>query len=185
MKNKLTLLFTFFALFALATPALAAPPEAEKVEAKADDSKEEAKAPAAEEKKDEAKADTKEEAKADEPAEVKTDEEAVEAAEGLYNAIANRNWALAVALGLTLLVFGLRKLKVLAKVPAKAVPWVTAAMAMVGYVAAALMTPGVAIGGAVMEGLAAGASAVGLWEMLLKHFLSGKKEEPVESGAED
>jgi hypothetical protein len=35
-----------------------------------------------------------------------------------------------------------------------------------------------------MEGLAAGASAVGLWEMLLKHFLGGKKEEPVESGGE-
>jgi hypothetical protein len=182
MKNKFTLLFTFFALFALATPALAAPPEAEKVEAKAEDPKEEAKAPAAEEKKDDAKTD---EAKADEPAEVKTDEEAVEAADGIYNAVVNRNWALAVALGLTLLVFGLRKMKVLAKVPAKAVPWVTAAMAMVGYVAAALMTPGVAIGGAIMEGLAAGASAVGLWEMLLKHFLGGKKEEPVESGTED
>lgn len=181
MKNRFLILFAFFAAFAITSPVLAEAPEpdAKAEEVKADDTKAaetgdekaDAKADATDEKADgdtDAKADTKE---------IETDEEAVEAATGLYTALANRDWALAIALGLTLLVFGLRKAKVLAKVPAKAVPWVTAVLAMGGYVAAALMTPGVAIGSALMEGAAAGAAAVGLWEMLFKHFLGNKKSE--------
>ncbi len=107
--------------------------------------------------------------------EVSTNEEAVEAAEGVYTAVTNRDWALVLALSLTLLVFILRKVNILSKVPAKAVPWVTAVIGMVGYVSAALMTPGVSIPMALMEGLAAGASAVGLWEMAGRHFLGSTK----------
>jgi len=185
MKNRFVLLFAFFAAFALTSPVLASAPEPD---AKAEEAK------AEEVKADDTKVaetgDAKVEEKADEKApeadgdtegktetkEIKTDEEAVEAAQGLYSALANRDWALAIAFGLMLLVFVLRKVKVLAKVPAKAIPWVTAGLAAAGYVVAALMTPGVAIGSAVMEGLAAGAAAVGLWEMLLKHFLGNKSE---------
>ena len=179
MKNQFLILFAFFAAFALTSPVLAGAPEpdAKAEEAKADDTKAgetgDEKADAKEDEKSDAKADT--EGKA-ETKEVTTDEDAVEAAEGLYTALANRDWALAIAFGLTLLVFVLRKVKVLTKVPAKFVPWVAAVLATAGYVAAALMTPGVAIGPAVMEGLAAGAAAVGLWEMLFKHFLGNKSE---------
>jgi hypothetical protein len=193
MKNRFLILFAFFAAFTLTSPALAEAPEPEtKVEAKADTKVEDTKAAEtgdekAEEKSD-AKADEKADEKGDEKAdtkEVETDEEAVEAAQGLYTALANRDWALAIAFGLMLLVFVLRKVKVLSKVPAKAIPWVTAVLATVGYVAAALMTPGVAIGSAVMEGAAAGAAAVGLWEMVLKHFLGGKSEAKSEEKSEE
>jgi hypothetical protein len=188
MKNRMMMLFAFLAAFVLSAPVLAAPPEGDApaaVEAAGEtgDTKAEAPAEKADEKAaHEAKADGTDDAK--EPKVVETDEEAIEAAEGLYSALVDRNWALAIAFGLTLLVFGLRKLKILDKVPAKTIPIVTAVLAMVGYVAAALMTPGVAIGPAVMEGFAAGAAAVGLWEMLFKHFLAGKKAEPEEEVAE-
>jgi len=108
-------------------------------------------------------------------AEISTNEEAVAEAKGVYDAVSNRDWALAIALGLTLVVFILRKVNILSKVPTKAVPWVTAIIGMVGYVSAALMTPGVSIPMALMEGLAAGASAVGLWEMAGRHFLGSTK----------
>jgi hypothetical protein len=180
MKNRLLFLVAFFAAFTLTSPVLAQPPEADAKteEVKADDTKveEKAEAPAEEKAAPEAKAEDGDTEGKAATKEIETDEEAVEAASGLYTALANRDWALAIALGLTLLVFILRKVKVLAKVPSKAVPWVTAVLAMGGYVAAALMTPGVAIGPALMEGAAAGAAAVGLWEMLLKHFLGTKSE---------
>lgn len=201
MSRYLQLLFALF-FITLSTPALASPPEggdAPAADAKADDAKadapaEDAKADAkaeeakADDAKEDAKADdAKEEAKAtdgdgtggDEKAdtkEIETDEEAVEAAGDLYKALTDRNWALALAFGLALLVWLLRKVKVLSKVPAKAVPWVSAGLAAAGYVVAALMSGGAALGTALMEGAAAGAAAVGLWEMLLKHFLGGKKE---------
>jgi len=174
MKNRLLFLVAFFAAFALTSPVLAQLPEpdAKTEEVKADDTKVEEKA-APEAKAEDAAGDTEGKAAT---TEIETDEEAVETASGLYTALANRDWALAIAFGLTLLVFILRKVKVLSKVPSKAVPWVTAVLAMVGYVAAALMTPGVVIGSALMEGAAAGAAAVGLWEMLFKHFLGTKSE---------
>ena len=180
MKNKLTLLFTFFALFAFASPVYgfqAAEGTTGAVEAKADaEGTTGAEAPAATTAGDTTgAADTTTGGEAA-PVEANSDEEAVAAAKGLYSAIADRNWALAVAFGLTLLVFGLRKLKVLAKVPAKAVPWVTAALAIAGYVAAALMAPGAALGEAALTGLAAGASAVGLWEMVLKHLFPAQDD---------
>lgn len=186
MKNRMMMLFAFLTAFVLSAPVLAAPPTAEApaaVDAAGETGDTKVAAPAAEKAAPEAKAVVAEDAK--EPAVVESDDAAIESAEGLYTALVNRNWALAIALGLTLLVFGLRKIKLLDKVPAKLIPIVTAALAMVGYIAAALMTPGVAIGPAVMEGFAAGAAAVGLWEMLFKHFLASKKDEPeAESEAE-
>jgi len=48
---------------------------------------------------------------------------------------------------------------------------------MAGYVAAALMVDGAVVLDAVLGGLTTGAAAVGLWEMVFKHFLGSKKEE--------
>lgn len=187
MHRYTHLVLLLLIVFGWSFPAVAQPSADDaKVEAKADEKADDAKA---DEDKTE---DAKEDAKADEKAvretdgtdgtddgkaeskEIETDEEAVEAAQGAYNALANRNWALGISFGLMLLVFILRKVKVLSKVPAKAVPWVTAVLGMAGYVAAALMTPGVSIGSALLEGAAAGAAAVGLWEMVLKHALGNK-----------
>jgi hypothetical protein len=179
------MLWAFMAAFMLASPAMAQPPaEDTKADAK-EDTKADAPAAAEGETKEEAKAEEKADEKAegddakaeDAPAEIKTDEEAVEAAGELINAIQQKHWGLAVGLGLTLLVFGLRKVKVLAKVPAKALPWVTAVLGVLGYVAAALMVDGADLMDAAMGGLMTGAAAVGLWEMVLKNFLGGKKAE--------
>jgi len=189
MKNRFITLLVFLAAFTITTPAFAGPPAADEKaatdekadDAKADDAKAEEKA---EEKADE-KAEEKSgdggdaEAKSDEKSDdgvIETDEEAVEAAHGLVGAIQQKHWALALGLGLSLLVFGLRKAKVLAKVPSKALPWVTAALGIVGYIAVALQGGG-DIMDAVWGGAVTGVAAVGLWEMILKNFLGSKSSE--------
>jgi len=191
MRSRFTLLLGFLAAFAISSPVVAAPEaeeakaeEAKPEEAKAEEAKaEEAKAEEAkaeEAKAEEAKAEEPkaeeakaEEAKAEEPKEIETDEEAVEAAKDLITAIHEKHWALVIGLGLSLLVFILRKVKVLAKVPKKALPWVTAALGIMTYVAAALMAEDANLSDALLGGAMAGAAAVGLWEMLLKNFLGG------------
>ena len=192
MMNRFTVLLAFLAVFMITTPAFAGQPETDakaddaKAEGTADDAKTEEKADEAkadEAKADEAKADdvktddVKTDEKADGPAEIKYDEEAVEAVGGLLKAIQTKHWGLAVGLGLSLLVFGLRKAKVLAKVPAKALPWVTAVLGVVGYVAAAMMVEGADLMDAAMGGAMTGAAAVGLWEMNLKNFLGATASE--------
>lgn len=194
MKNRMMMLLAFLAVFAFSAPALAAPPVGDDAAETGDSGSTGASEEVKEEDTD--GADTEGDTEGVEgdtdgavmgtgtggedagPAdEIETDEEAVEAAKGLYNAIQQKQWALALGLGLSLLVFGLRRLDVLSKVPAKAVPWVTSGLAVVGYVIAALMTEGAVISDAVLGGITAGVAAVGLWEMLLKHFL-GAKEDP-------
>lgn len=204
MRDRVMLLLTFLAAFAITTPAFAQPPaedakaetDTKTDEAKADDVKaDEAKADEKEEaksdeKKDDAKAAEGDEARADEDGkaekaddgQIATDEEAVEAAKGLLTAIHQKHWALALGLGLSLLVFGLRKAKVLSKVPSKALPWVTAVLGIVGYIAVALSVEGADIMDAVWGGAVTGAAAVGLWEMVLKNFLGGKKSSDGGSG---
>lgn len=200
MRNPFMLLLLFVAAFTISAPVLAQPPaedakadDAKADDAKADDTKTDAKADETKtEEKADAESDTKEaaetgdggddEAKDDGAKAIETDEEAVEAAQGLYAALQAKHWSLALGFGLALLVFVLRKVKVLAKVPAKALPWVTAALGIVGYISAALMTDGVSMMDAVMSGFMAGAAAVGLWEMVLKNFLGKKKESEGGSG---
>jgi hypothetical protein len=84
-------------------------------------------------------------------------------------------WGALVAALLTLFIFLVRKAGLLAKVPKKALPWVAAAVAMVGDVAAAL-TSGAPVADAMLQGLMLGAAAVGFWEMALKHALKPSKE---------
>lgn len=91
---------------------------------------------------------------------------------GAKNAASGGHWAAFVGFALMLLVWVARKV-VPALIPTKAVPWVPTGLAMVGYVGSALATDG-DWKQAVVQGFIAGASAVGLWEMLFKHFLAKK-----------
>jgi hypothetical protein len=124
----------------------------------------------AEAKADEAKAD---EAKAEaKPAEPETASEAWAIGKMMIEAFKSKNWGLAVGLLLMLLVFVLRKTPVLAKVPTKAMPWVAAALGIVGSVSTGLAS-GVLWYEALIHGVFLGAAATGLWEMIFKHV--GKK----------
>jgi len=132
----------------------------------------EAEAPA----KDEAPAD---EAKADEaPAPTPEQiDDAVESVSLLVDALQSKNWALAIGILLSLLVAFANKFGLKDKVGSKALPWVTSGVAVVGAIGAALMA-GVSIMEAASQGLVAGVAAIGGWEMILKHLLAAKKEEP-------
>ena len=132
----------------------------------------EAEAPA----KDEAPAD---EAKADEaPAPTPEQiDDAVESVSLLVDALQSKNWALAIGILLSLLVAFVNKFGLKDKVGSKALPWVTSGVAVVGAIGAALMA-GVSIMEAASQGLVAGVAAIGGWEMILKHLLAAKKEEP-------
>jgi len=130
-----------------------------KAEAKADEAK------ADEAKADEAKAEAK-------PAEPETASEAWAIGKMMIEAFKSKNWGLAVGLLLMLLVFVLRKTPVLAKVPTKAMPWVAAALGIVGSVSTGLAS-GVLWYEALIHGVFLGAAATGLWEMIFKHV--GKK----------
>ena len=196
MKNRIMMLLAFLAVFAISAPALAAPPAGDvAAETGAAEDKDDGEAPKGDLPADEDAPKTDLPAddstsgdtggEADGPAkEIESDEEAVETAKSLYNALQEKQWALALGLGLSLLVFGIRRTGLMDRVPSKALPWVTTGLAVVSYVIAALMAEGASIPDALLGGATAGAAAVGLWEMLLKHFLSAKKEEAAEADAD-
>lgn len=95
----------------------------------------------------------------------------------LVKAARNGNWIFFTGLLIMLLIFVLNKfVKLKERLPANAVPWVSAALGIVGSIAIQLTT-GIPWGQALLQGLTAGVAAVGLWEMLFKHFLK-KKAEP-------
>ena len=121
--------------------------------------------------KDEAKAD---EAPAPTPEQI---DDAVESVSLLVDALQSKNWALAIGILLSLLVAFANKFGLKDKVGSKALPWVTSGVAVIGAIGAALMA-GVSIMEAASQGLVAGVAAIGGWEMILKHLLAAKKEEP-------
>lgn len=179
MTTRMTVLLAFLAAFLFTTPVLAAPPEDD---AKVDTNVADEGSPEPGESKTEPKSD---EGKSDEPgapAEIKSDEEALSALQQLMVAAKGGHWTLAVAAAVMLLVYVANKFGLAAKLGTKAVPWVCAGMAVGGYVAASLMVEGATVTSGVTNGIMAGATAVGLWEMLFKHFLGKKK--PVSSGAD-
>jgi hypothetical protein len=183
------MLLAFMAAFMLTSPAMAAPPEEKAAtEEKADDgAPEEAKADAGAPEEAKADAGTPDEAatggdtggaeEGDGPAEIKTDEEAVSAVEQIVSAAKGGQWSLVVALSIMLLVYLVKRFGLKDKLPSKVVPWAAAGLSMAGYVAAALMVDGAAMLDAALGGLATGAAAVGLWEMVFKHFLGSKSAE--------
>ena len=91
----------------------------------------------------------------------------------LVDALQNKNWGLAIGILLSLLVAFANKFGLKDKVGGKAVPWVTAGVAVLGAVGAAL-TAGVSVVEAASQGLVAGVAAIGGWEMVLKHILAPK-----------
>ncbi len=93
----------------------------------------------------------------------------------LVDALQNKNWGLAIGILLSLLVAFANKFGLKDKVGGKAVPWVTAGVAVLGAVGAAL-TAGVSVVEAASQGLVAGVAAIGGWEMVLKHILAPKSD---------
>ena len=77
-------------------------------------------------------------------------------------------WALAIGFLLMLGTWGLKK--VAPQLPSKSLPWIATGCSLVGYLSQALLQ-----GGdwrqALIHGFIAGATAVGLWEMIAKHLV--------------
>ena len=164
-------ILTFFFLL-LSAPVLAeGAPSALSVEAPA----EEVEAPA--DKVEEAPADKVEEAPADKVEAPSADqiEATTESVSLLVDALQSKNWALAIGILLSLLVSFANRFGLKNKVGGKAVPWVTAGVAVLGAVGAALMA-GISIMEAASQGLVAGVAAIGGWEMILKHILAPKSD---------
>ncbi len=93
----------------------------------------------------------------------------------LIEAANSGNWPLFAGVLVMLLVFLLDKLvKLKKRVPKSALPWVAAVLGVTTTMGAALTT-GIPIGQALIQGFTAGATAVGLWELIFKHWLKKKK----------
>lgn len=173
MRHILTFILLLVSVPALAQDAPSVPVEAPAVEAPAD----EAEAPADKVDEAEAPADKAEEASAEEPEAPSADqiEATTESVSLLVDALQSKNWALAIGILLSLLVAFANRFGLKDKVGGKAVPWVTAGVAVLGAIGAALMA-GVSIVEASSQGLVAGVAAIGGWEMVLKHILAPKSE---------
>lgn len=121
------------------------------------------------------------EEKVEEAAEVPEDlEEAIATGSLLVEAVKDRNWALAIGLLMMLLVFGANKFGLKDKVGPKAIPWVAMGVSVLSVVGVGLAS-GVAILDAVLQGVFAGVAAIGGWELLFRHLLAKKAEEPAVS----
>ena len=176
MRHILTFILLLVSVPALAQDAPSVPVEAPAVEAPADKA-DEAEAPADKADEAEAPADKAEEAPAEEPEAPSADqiEATTESVSLLVDALQSKNWALAIGILLSLLVAFANRFGLKDKVGGKAVPWVTAGVAVLGAIGAALMA-GVSIVEASSQGLVAGVAAIGGWEMVLKHILAPKSE---------
>jgi len=95
----------------------------------------------------------------------------------LVEAAQTSQWLVLAGLATTLIVLVLRKTGALKAVPAKAMPWVASAVAIVSAIATSLAT-GVALMEAVTQGVLVGAASSGFWELLFKHQTK-KPVEPV------
>lgn len=102
-------------------------------------------------------------------------EEVILLVKEIIEAAKSGHWSVLVGLVLTLLVWILRKFNVISFVPKKAIPWITAALGIVGYIGVSLST-GMAVEDAIMHGFLTGVSAVGLWELIGKHLLKKPKK---------
>ena len=96
--------------------------------------------------------------------EIETIEEAVETGIELHTEIQEGDWTAAIALGLALIVFLVRKF-IWTSIPGKALPWVTIGLAIAGEVAVALYS-GMDPLTAVLSGIALGLAGIGGWEAL-------------------
>jgi len=105
--------------------------------------------------------------------------EALQEVNFMIEAAKNGWWGIFAGILIMLLVFILDKLVGLKKrVGKKAVPWVAAVFGIVAAIGVALTT-GVHWGQAILQGLTAGISAVGLWELIFQHI---EKKDPAAEG---
>lgn len=128
-----------------------------------------------------AKEPSKEEPKKEQAEPEKTKEpsdynEAAETVSLLVKAVQEKNWALVIGLLLTLLVFVANKFGLKDKVGPKAVPWVATGLATAASLGISLAN-GLPVTDAISQGVLAGLTAIGGWEMLFKHVLGSKKVE--------
>lgn len=100
--------------------------------------------------------------------------EAVEAGSWFIDALQERNWTLAFALGTMLVVFLIRRFGLLDKLPRDAAAWVSVALGVCASAASALLTEDIALGEAVLNGVVAGLSGAGMWSAAGKHVLTRK-----------
>ena len=98
-------------------------------------------------------------------------EEVIGMVQALVEAAKGGHWALAVSLGVMILVWALRKF-FWKSIPGKLIPWVSAG---VGVILAVTMSiqDGSDIMGALSAGLLTGTAASGLWSLVGKHLLGG------------
>tara|TARA_Y100000034_G_scaffold115525_1_gene152777 strand:+ start:24236 stop:24745 length:510 start_codon:yes stop_codon:yes gene_type:complete len=105
-----------------------------------------------------------------------TVEEAVETGHSLYDAIHAKNWTLVFAFSVMILVFVVRKLGLLAKLPGHAVVWVSVGIGVLVSVASGLIS-GLSVLDAVLNGAVIGLSGSGLWSAIGKHVTPSSSEE--------
>lgn len=188
MKNRFVILLAFLTVFAVSIPVFAVPPADVGADAVATGGSEDTGTTGSEGttggSEDTGSEDTGTTGGLEPADELESDEEAVKAAEELVVAIQMGNTPLAVALGLLLLVYALRRLGVLDSVPDEYTKWVVAATTMIGYTVTALSADGVELGEAIKDGVVAGAAAVGLGEMLLAQVFGKSKIKEASDKAE-
>ena len=85
------------------------------------------------------------------------------------------HWAPVVGLVILLLIWFFRKFDFLSKLPKQALPWISLAIGVLGYVGVALGT-GLDWLSALTNGFIAGLGAVGLWELAFKHVLKAPQD---------
>lgn len=85
-------------------------------------------------------------------------------------ALMHHQWPLAVGIGISIAVYFANRFGLQNKVPAKYVPLVAAGLGIISSIGVQLTT-GISWEEAIGKGFTAGASAVGLWEMILKNML--------------
>lgn len=81
-------------------------------------------------------------------------------------------WAIVVGFGIMLAVWGIKK--AMPSISAKFVPWIAMGSSMAVYIANNLMQSG-DWKKSVVHGFMAGASAVGLWELVFQHVMVDKE----------
>jgi hypothetical protein len=86
------------------------------------------------------------------------------------SALADHQWPLAVGLGISLAVYIANRFGLQNKVGAKYVPWIAAGLGILSSIGVQLAT-GIPWEEAIGKGFTAGATSVGLWEMILKNLL--------------
>lgn len=170
--RRFTMICAVLFAFILTTPAaLAADGDDTKVETKDTDGSE-AKADVTNASAD---ADAKAEAnETDGAAEVSTDEDLADKAVDVLEAARSHEWALMLSGIIMLILAGLRKFKLMEKLPNAALPWVSVVLGVLAVVGDNLATGGAITASRLLQGVMAGMAASGAWGMIGKHlpFLS-------------